>query len=261
MCLATTDYLNFPSTSLERRVRADLLDLSDHLLRIGVDRVPVLGEDLVEREERCHEANAKRAVAEEVTRVVEVDARRGVEREHGQSCAHRLDPHVRTRDAREDLLDRRPGLVRSERLRRRLAARDDHDVARRAPGNNLGHEHGGDDELGAGIESRLGIGHRQHCAAANHHLGAMLGAEVTHRVEHTRGGERELRDLETAGNSGLHRLGCCLLRGRAQHGARAVRRKPAQDSSIVLRRLGVRVGRETRVGSERAARSRGCDGR
>ncbi|CAH0377882.1 unnamed protein product, partial [Pelagomonas calceolata] len=251
--------------------RSGLGGVADDLGRVRADLVPVAGLDGGGVEQGGHEADGRGAVHEEVARVVEVDARRRVQPQHGQGRGDGLDPRVRAGDAREDLLQRRAELVGVVRLRRRLAARDDHDVALHAPLDDLGHEDGRDDELGARVARGLGVRRVHDRAAADHDVAVVLGAEVGERVEAARRRQRELGDLEAALDRRRHGLGARLGRRRAQHGADAVAREAVEHALAV--RLALRVERPARASvggcvcvwrrrrSRGGGRSRGSRGR
>mmetsp|Transcript_2936 Transcript_2936/g.9636 ORF Transcript_2936/g.9636 Transcript_2936/m.9636 type:complete len:372 (-) Transcript_2936:358-1473(-) len=220
-----------------------------------MDGVPVLGHDLVRREERRHEADAEGAVLEEVPRVVEVHARGGVEVEEGERVGDRLDPHVTVGHAREDLLDGRARLVGGEGLRRGLGAREHHHVAQGAPGDHLRHEDGRHDELGARVQRLLGVLHRQDSAAAHHHLAVVALAEVREGVQAPGGGQGELHDLEAALDGGLHGRRRELGGRRAEHSARARGGKAPEHGLVLVHGAHVRVRREARPRGHAAARA------
>mmetsp|Transcript_4610 Transcript_4610/g.11976 ORF Transcript_4610/g.11976 Transcript_4610/m.11976 type:complete len:560 (-) Transcript_4610:380-2059(-) len=193
-------------------------DIFDNLHGTGVNLIPLLVLDLHGIEQRRDETEAVRATLEVVHRGVNLHTGRRVDLKHRQGGAHSLDPHRSVRHAREHLLDRRSEPVRTVQLRRRATSGDAGDVALRAPRHHLLDEARHDDEARTGVHRLLGILNAHHGSASNHD--SLLLRVLSHAVEASRRRERELADLESCVNRGVHRLGCRSLGGRAQHRGR-----------------------------------------
>mmetsp|Transcript_34930 Transcript_34930/g.84894 ORF Transcript_34930/g.84894 Transcript_34930/m.84894 type:complete len:209 (+) Transcript_34930:418-1044(+) len=151
-----------------------------------------------------------------------LESHRWVECEHWKRCRDGLDPHVATCDTWENLLDRRPRLVRIVRLSRRLAARNDNNVVHRTPSDDLRHEHWGDEELGASVHGTLRVINIHHGPAPDHHFAVVLGTEVGDCIEAAWRSQRELHDLEPTSDGCFHCRRALLSFGCAQHCASPV---------------------------------------
>mmetsp|Transcript_15187 Transcript_15187/g.31316 ORF Transcript_15187/g.31316 Transcript_15187/m.31316 type:complete len:213 (+) Transcript_15187:59-697(+) len=192
-------------------LRPNFLHTLDSEFCVSCDCVPVLVGDEFGVKKWRNETNSRAAIIEKVLDVVELDSGGWVEAEHGEGGRDSLHPHVVPCDSGEDLLDGRSELVRAVGLRRGITAGKDDYVVLAGPGDDLGDNDGGDEELCPSINGLLRVFDRHDGTHAELDVVVVgVSDEVGHVVKGVWSGESELSYSETSLNSSIHGLGAGL---------------------------------------------------
>jgi hypothetical protein len=230
-------YLSFTGLVLLSLVRS-------HLAYIGHDLGSVLGDGVKVSptngslvKERGNQTNRGSAVAQKLTRIVQVNTRSRVDGQERHGRAHCLDPARTASDAREELLQGSAMSVSIDELSRRLAARHTHNVALLAPLNHIRQHDWRDDKLTARVHGRRRVVRGQNRPAANHHLAVILLTKVSQMIQTVGRRQSKLTDLESSVNGSLHGLGAVVRGRRAEDGTRTNLSKCVQDALVHVDRL------------------------
>ena len=201
---------------------------------IACNLIPIIVGDRNRIKERCDQSNRCGTIPQKITGIVQINTRRWIDTQKGQSRTDRFDPTGSTRDTWKQFLERCTMTVCIDQFGGSLTPGYTHHIPCGTPFNDIRDHNRCNDEFTSSIECGFGIVNGQDRTTPNHDFAIVFLTKIRQMIQTIRCRQSEFTNFKSTVNCRLHGFRASFRCSRPQHGTGTNLCKCVQNTFVIL---------------------------